>query len=284
MISKHLRCFALLAIFALSLPLTIDAQDNKEDKKGKIVPFTIDQQGGWLILSIMVDGKGPLKIVYDTGASESYINPTSYRKYSLSKGNHKLKMGDLEFETNKFPPDVQDIAGFDGIMGFDVISQFVCTVNISKKQITFFNKSDWKSPIIPKGSKTKKVKYIGKSSQGLEAMALNVYINEQGPLQLLIDTGSPAACWLLQSTAQKVGLSPSQQPTTGKVKVADGVEVAQGVIMTIPQPNLQQAAQMLNIDGVLGGNFLKDFIVTFDVVNKEVIFEPLTSPTPPKKK
>ena len=90
MISKHLRCFALLAIFALSLPLTIDALDNKEDKKGKIVPFTIDQQGGWLILSIMVDGKGPLKIVYDTGASESYINPTSYRKYSLSNGKHKL--------------------------------------------------------------------------------------------------------------------------------------------------------------------------------------------------
>lgn len=270
-----------LVMSALSLP--VNAQDAKGKTTGKTVPFTIDQQSGWLILSATVDGKGPVRIVFDTGASESFLNPSAYRQYSLNTGKHKVKMNDLEFETGKFQPDVQDIPGLDGIMGIDVISQFVCTLDIGKRQIVFFNKNSWKSPSLPKGSKTKKCKYTPIASQGVEAMGLSVSINDKGPLKVVVDTGSPAACWLLTPSAQKVGLPASQQPIAGKVKIADGVEVTQGVIMTIPQPNLEQAATMLHIDGVLGGNFLKDFIVTFDPVNKEIIFEPVAAPAPPQK-
>lgn len=260
---------ALILLVGLSLAWTPVPKDNSS---GKETSFTIDPKGGHLVLPMMVDGKGPLRIVFDTGASESYINPSAYQRYGITSGKKKIKIGAMEFETSNFPKDQQDIPGYDGIMGFDVISRFNFTLNIRERKIIFHDKGSWKAP-----ATAKKVKYASKSFNGRESgMEVNVTINDKGPLHLMIDTGSPAACWLVSSGVQKAGLKVTPEPIEARVKLMDGVETAKGIVMTQSQPNLDQAKQMLgDIDGVLGGNFLKNFVVTFDFTNKEVAFETL---------
>lgn len=261
-----------LLLLSLVMPAPIHAL---EESKGKTTSFTVHAQGGWVLLPVMVDGKGPISIVFDTGATDSYINPSVYRRHGLKQGSKTIAIGNFTFTTSDFPIDSQDIPLVDGIMGYDVISQFVCELDIRNRQLTFHERKTWKQPADDAKSTTRKIKYITKQVGGVDSgMALNVTVNGKGPLHLLVDTGCPAACALLKSSSQKVGLAPSNQPIMNiAVKVADGIETKSGVVLNTPFPGLEQARQVLpDLEGVLGGNFLKDFIVTFDVVNKELLF------------
>jgi PDZ domain/Aspartyl protease len=166
------RHLLLLCSAALLLPALVHAQGEtkkvpeKKDAKQEpvrkfVVPFELIKTQH-MVVNIKINGKGPYRLVFDTGAPDSLISnkvakeanvfPKDFKKplFALfgSMGQMKIKeleLGDLKAENISCMvldhPTVAAIAKFvgpiEGILGFTFYGRYKMSIDYEKKLITF---------------------------------------------------------------------------------------------------------------------------------------------------
>src|SRR5262245_47446070 len=86
-----MRTLLTVALVALLVP-AVRADDKKESKPAKakpvVVPFEM-LDSGHMAVQVKVNGKGPYRLIFDTGAPISLVNNKLAKDSGLSKGMAK---------------------------------------------------------------------------------------------------------------------------------------------------------------------------------------------------
>jgi membrane-associated protease RseP (regulator of RpoE activity) len=154
---KHLW-FAPLLVALLAAPLRADTPPKLD--KPVVVPFEILKTGHMTVM-VKVNGKGPYKLIFDTGAPITLLNNKVAKDAGLLKGVRKPllplfgSMGDVKVKeldvggqkaTNIVAiimdhPTVEAISKafgpIDGIVGFPFFARFKTTLDYQAKTMTF---------------------------------------------------------------------------------------------------------------------------------------------------
>ncbi|MBA4190145.1 MAG: serine protease [Planctomycetaceae bacterium] len=157
----------LLAGFALLPSLTVAEEKpktaeevKKADAKAIVVPFELLKSRHMAVM-VKVNGKGPYKLIFDTGAPTNLVNNRLAKDAGVLKKGDKaamplfgmggakvmdtLEIGDVKME--KVPVMVMDhptvtaisnaLGPIDGIIGFPFFAQYKTSVDYQKKELTF---------------------------------------------------------------------------------------------------------------------------------------------------
>jgi hypothetical protein len=152
----------IFAIALIVLPAFLHAEDDtKLPAKKFIVPFELIQTQH-MVVSVKVNGKGPYRLVFDTGAPDSLVSNKvakegqifgkDFKKpfFSLFGSMGQVKIKEIELGELKAAnvsaqvldhPTVQAISNFvgpiEGILGFTFYARYKMSIDYEKKQITF---------------------------------------------------------------------------------------------------------------------------------------------------
>lgn len=274
------------------------------------VPFVLSQNH--IVVSVLVNGKGPLLFLLDSGAERNVMDEALVRALklktnggghikgfgsqsvaSLQTENTTVQIGDATLPKQKFITydfsDWKKVFGakFAGSLGGNVFNSFVIQVNYSRPQLTL---------TLPTG-----FTYHG-SGVSLPLTFSAHHVPEiEGKIEGItgkfkIDTGSGAALTLYAPFVEENGLrtkyaSQSQTSTSygaggaSKVKVVPsllfqfgGIDTHIPVEMSLARSGI---ASEKDTAGSIGGWLLRSLIVTLDYSRKEIIFEPQTESDQP---
>jgi hypothetical protein len=157
---RHL--FSYVVIGFLALPAFVHAQDEpkKEPAKKFVVPFELIKTQH-MVVSVKVNGKGPYRLVFDTGAPDSLVSTKVANEAKVYDKDHKkpffslfgagqvklkqVELGDLKADDLSAMvldhPTVQAISNFvgpiEGILGFTFYARYKMSIDYEKKQMTF---------------------------------------------------------------------------------------------------------------------------------------------------
>jgi hypothetical protein len=158
-----MKYFFSLAFTGLFLfPAFVRSQDDvkKDPPKRIVVPFELIKTQH-MVVKVKVNGMGPYRLVFDTGAPDSLVSTKIAKEAELfgkgkkvpiglfgNAGQTKIKeleLGELKAENISTMvmdhPTVNAIAGFagplDGIIGFTFYARYKMSIDYEKKVITF---------------------------------------------------------------------------------------------------------------------------------------------------
>lgn len=146
----------------LLLPSFVHCQDDvkKDPPKKFVIPFELIKTQH-MVVSVKVNGKGPYRLVFDTGAPDSLVSNKIAKEAELLKGAKKpafalfgsggqtkmktLEIGELKAENVSTMvmdhPTVAAIASFtgplDGILGFTFYARYKMSIDYEKMLMTF---------------------------------------------------------------------------------------------------------------------------------------------------
>ncbi len=156
------RYLPWLLLGVVLTPSFVHGQDDvkKEAPKKFVVPFELIKTQH-MVVSVKVNGKGPYRLVFDTGAPDSLVSNKIAKEAELLKGAKKpafalfgsggqakikqLELGGLKAENVSTMvmdhPTVAAIASFtgplDGILGFTFYARYKMSIDYEKGLITF---------------------------------------------------------------------------------------------------------------------------------------------------
>ena len=164
------RLLAYFLMAGLLMPALVQAQTEvkkepaqhgakKDLPKKFVVPFEL-LKSQHMAINVKVNGKGPYRLIFDTGAPDSLVSNKIYKEAGLtatggglipifgSRGQAKIKeieIGDLKAEnvsaTVLDHPTVVAISMFvgpiEGIIGFTFYSRYTMSIDYEKKLMTF---------------------------------------------------------------------------------------------------------------------------------------------------
>jgi hypothetical protein len=155
------KLLLLTALAALPSPGTAQAPAQpKKDDKPIVVPFEL-LKSRHMAVQVKINGKGPYRLIFDTGAPTNLINNKLAKEAGVLKKDEKpimplfgmaggkvmdsLEVGDVKLD--KVPVMVMDhptvaaiskaLGPIDGIVGFPFFARFKTTVDYQKKELTF---------------------------------------------------------------------------------------------------------------------------------------------------
>ncbi len=152
------RCtHAMVLVLLAALPVWAgDAKEKPKDEKPVVVPFEL-LKTKHITIDVKVNGKGPYRVIFDTGAPMTVLNGKLAKEAGLPKGGglfggrpaevKTLEVGDLKAE--KLPVIVmdhplielmskeKDIGPLYGIVGFPFFARYKMTIDYKAKQLTF---------------------------------------------------------------------------------------------------------------------------------------------------
>jgi hypothetical protein len=149
--------FTLAVTFVLLAALPACADDKpKDEKKAAVVPFDL-LKTKHMTLDIKVNGKGPYRVIFDTGAPMSVLNNKLAKEAGLPAGGglfgglpvtvKTMEVGDLKAEKLQaiimdhplveLMSKEKDIGQLYGIVGFPFFARYKMTVDYQAKKITF---------------------------------------------------------------------------------------------------------------------------------------------------
>jgi hypothetical protein len=134
--------------------------EKKLDEKPVVVPFEL-LKSRHMAIQVKINGKGPYKLIFDTGAPTNLINNKLAKEAGLLKKDDKpilpafglggakvidtLEIGGVKME--KVPVMVMDhptvkaisdaLGPIDGLIGFPFFAHYKTTVDYQKKELTF---------------------------------------------------------------------------------------------------------------------------------------------------
>ncbi|QJX00880.1 aspartyl protease family protein [Frigoriglobus tundricola] len=153
-----LTSFAALPTLALAAPE--DKEPLKKDEKAVVIPFEL-LKSRHMAIQVKVNGKGPYRVIFDTGAPTNLVNNKIAKAAGLTgkddKGGlalfgaaptpkviKKLEIGDLVLEG--MPTMVMDhptvaaiseaIGPIEGLIGFPFFARYTMTIDYEKKEMT----------------------------------------------------------------------------------------------------------------------------------------------------
>jgi len=158
------RFYSYVLVGLLAMPAFVHAQDEpkkKEAAKKFVVPFELIKTQH-MVVSVKVNGKGPYRLVFDTGAPDSLVSNKVAKEAEVFGKDHKkpffslfgsmgqvkikqVELGDLKADDLSAQvldhPTVQAIASFvgpiEGILGFTFYARYKMSIDYEKKEMTF---------------------------------------------------------------------------------------------------------------------------------------------------
>jgi len=154
------RNYFLIVVSAMFLPAFGSAQETTKQEPAKkiTVPFELIKTQH-MVINVKINGKGPYRLVFDTGAPDSLVSNKVANEAGLkgkgggiplfgARGQAKiseLEIGDLKASDVSTMildhPTVQAIASFvgpiEGIIGFTFYARYNMTIDYEKKVMTF---------------------------------------------------------------------------------------------------------------------------------------------------
>ena len=171
-----------------------------------------------------------------------------------------------------------------GIIGYEILKDFVIKINYGLKKITFYNSETYQHNICKK-CETFDLEFYKLKPYINVGVKLDSISNKITPVKLLIDSGGSDAMWLFESSHPDIlppkkffvdflgeGLSGS---VYGKRSIIKGLVLGKFELKkpTVSFPDSLSIANALKFEernGSIGANILKRFIVTFDYKKSKI--------------
>ena len=273
------------------------------------VPF--DMPNNRPIINVRVNGrKEPLRFVLDTGSGISVISEETAKRLGMHAvarggmaraigGKFEIVYGFLdsmeigEAHIDHIPVYIRkfynDEVPVDGYIGLSVISKYLMTVDYGARTFSLKRQHSVNDSVEVSASAIEIP--IRTTSSGFLSGEVQVEgINR--PFNFIIDTGasiSVVSTRLLELEEMNNFKHPTRMRVYGAAGIADGVET-----LLLPRITLgKQAHEKLDVavldldpvnettgfiqSGIVGGNFLRNFRVTFDFKRSVILLEPLTA-------
>lgn len=296
-----MRKYKLITI--LTITSLLSCNKNLQNKNTEI-PF--ENTKNQIILSVNIGKKGPYKMLLDTGVDPSVIDLKTARDLNLpvdtlqsgnasGRGNEKITVFPSSIENliimRKNYGTVESLAidlnylskplgmKLHGILGYSFLKDKIVRINYRKKTLQIIDSKEQLDKII--NNKFFKSKFIF-DDEDMIPLLDNLRLNNK-PFIVSLDTGSSLNIQVydhhindfgieIDSTNifEIIGAQGKKKMTKSiieKFKVGDTIFIdLETSISTIK--NKEQLRM-----GNIGNKFLANFIVTFDYINKEIIFE-----------
>lgn len=271
----------------------------------------IDLVGNRPVIKLRINGRSePLNFVLDTGSGISVIsNETAKRldidpitKGGFAKGIggdgrfeivygflREVKIGDVEIKN--VPVYIRQFHSYahpvDGYIGLSLISKFLTTLDYGNRTFSLV-----RTPELPAGEQEGSVALpLRLTSSGFLSGEVQLS-GVETPLNFIVDTGASISV-ISDELASLDAISPfanrEKMRVIGSAGVTDGVTSFQLPSVSFGSHSRKDiTAIALDLDmineasgfhqaGILGGNFLKNYRMTFDFKNSKVTFSPLQS-------
>lgn len=253
------------------------------------------------------DHEEPLRFVLDTGSGISVISEETSKKLNIrpvtkggfakgiggdgrfeivygflrSVGIGDIKVRNVPVYIRKFHSNNQ----IDGYIGLAVISKFVTTIDYGKQTFTIAERGSESASLAPDGV-TVPLRLTSSGFLSGEVQLEGV----ESPLNFIVDTGASVSV-ISDEVANLDGFDSFAQ--TQRMRVIGAAGVTEDVpSYLLPRVSLgansraSVTAIALDLDmineasgfeqaGILGGNFLRNYRMTFDVKNSQVTFVPI---------
>lgn len=221
-------------------------------------------QGG---LARAIGGTGKFEIVYG---------------FLKSIGIGETKISNVPIYIRKFHDDSNKV---DGFLGLAVISRYLTTLDYGNQTFTLVKRKDSNSEFLEKSEFLLPLRLTSSGFLSGEVKVEGIDF----PLNFIVDTGASVSV-ISSQLADSRELSPFMTDSKMKVVGAAGIleNVSQFVLPKVTFGSHSQASLMavaLNLEtinetsgfqqsGILGGNFLQNYKLTFDFKNSKIAFVP----------
>ncbi len=270
--------------------------------------------GNLIILPISINGSVPLNFLLDTGSPYTIItNLNAIRHFELKKGNSITVSGlgrDIQnieaylstgnsLTIGKAASEKSEIIliyeqGFDlsgrfgipiyGIIGHDILKDFITEINYSRKKVTFYEPDYFHKKKNLKKFESVPIEVRGKKPY----LNLASKINEQEiRLDLLIDSGSSDALWLFEKNEENIfipsefiedylGYGLNGEIHGKKTRISDlkiGSYHLENLTTSFPDSISISNVVRKNRNGTIGSEVLRRFTTIYDYQNKTFYFK-----------
>jgi tetratricopeptide (TPR) repeat protein len=270
-----------------------------------------DLVGDRPVVKLRINDKAePLSFVLDTGSGISVLSEATAKRLKIkpiTKGGYgrgiggdgkfeivygllrKVGIGDVEIRNVPiFIRKFHDSAQYaDGYIGLAVISKFLTTIDYGSNSFS----------LTKKDADTQEFQRNGLFSLPLRLTSSGFLSGEvqldgiQSPLNFIVDTGAsvsviservaktdPVSTYLNDQKLRVIGSAGIREdvPTFLLPKVTFGRHSRKSIVAVALDLDIINEASGFEQAGILGGNFLKNYRMTFDFKNSKVVFEPVT--------
>lgn len=301
-------------VFFLSLlSAHCDSQDFHLSEGQEKFSVKFQHVGNLILIPVQINGSVPLNFVVDTGSPYTIItNIDAINYFNLNKGrpvkisglgknshhldaylshNNTIKVGDAASNSTDivllFEKDFDLSSRFGipiyGIIGYDLLKEFVVEVNYSKGKASFYKHGFFYEK---KSRKLRKFEEIPmKIERKKPYLELNSEIDGiQLSLKLLIDTGSWDAVWLFENAKENInipnlhiddylgfGLNGEIHGKKSRINALQfGSNKIENPTASFPDSMSVANIQKLDRNGTLGSEILRRFTTIYDYKNQKL--------------
>jgi predicted aspartyl protease len=304
--SNVVRLFVACLLFSLCVPPAYSQR--KPDVIE--VPFTFERSS--VIVPVKVNGKGPYNMLLDTGAEQSAVDLNTAKELALKlaplgegktvgTGNKEnslflTKLPQIELGTltgkdllavaTDFSKISQRIGiAVNGVLGYNFLKNRVVQFDYAKRVVRFYSVSPFAKSEQP--GRAGRMSLAFRFYEGDKFPVVDdVYVNGK-KIKAELDTGHSGVLALTAATIKRLGLEAEAEGCEAEtsegalgtsvnrkcklktLKVGTVTIDSPSVSLRAPNSGLDEAP----FDGLLGNDFFKDFVVTFDYRSMMVTFE-----------
>ena len=249
------------------------------------------------VRSVVLYGKKYRKCLDFTNTRKVKINGLGRgkRQHGKLSVNNVLRIGDVLGEglgivsiDEIIPFDVLHDQGVEAILGYQLFSNFIIEIDYLNNEITFRDPLYF-SPNLeadhfdlelidtkPYITTTLKIK---NEHSVLQANEMKILLDTGAALDMMIYSNSKNAKLFMLNTTNKVAIGQGMNGeiaghTTLKLDIDIGqIELSDIVVSIADKQSGKQHRKFFGVDGLIGGNVLKQYKVTFDYINGDVYLE-----------
>lgn len=270
-------------------------------------PVPFETVNNHIVVRAVLNQQEEARLVLDTGAGQTFVTPETAQRLGVNPtadtptytttvvggrqvavpivGLTSLAIG----ATARTNMPVGVLASFpygplfDGILGGSFLAHFTLTLDYPRSRL-------W---LVPHGTPDPSPRPAAMQGQAVPIMPISNYIlvrallNRSESVSLLLDTGASHTL-LTPRIAQRLGLAVTAHTPRASIMVADGqrqevplarlaaLQVGHVTVERLPVAVFDLLPQASGVDGLLGVDFLGQFVVTFDRAARQMW---LTSPS-----
>jgi tetratricopeptide (TPR) repeat protein len=276
-----------------------------------VVPFELT--GNRPVIELKINNHDrPLRFVLDTGSGISVLSEETAKRLkisSVSRGGHakgiggdgrfeivygflrQVSVGDIRVRNvpvyiRKFHASANEM---DGYIGLSLISKFITTIDYGDLTFSLAKRDDRAQMPIAGDSVPLRLTSSGFLSGEVRLAGVDA------PMNFIVDTGAsvsvisdevagldPVISGLRNERMRVIGAAGIAEnvPSFLLPKVSFGSNSSEGIMAVALDLDMINEASGFVQAGILGGNFLRNYRLTFDFKNSSVIFQPVAAAQP----
>ena len=265
-----------------------------------IIPVTINEKK----LSFILDTGVNKTIIFNVSENDSIglLNPKKITLRGLGNGesvdtviseNNKMNIKGLIGYNESIYVILKDFFDLSsrmgttihGIIGYNLLKNFVVKINYKSKKIDFYNPDSYKYKKCKK-CEILPIQFYRKKPFVNVKVQLDTVANKLTDVKLLVDSGGSDALWLFEDSKKEIktpnkffndilgeGLSGSIYGNRSRIPMLKigNFEIEKPTVSFLDTTSTKNARKLKNRNGSLGGNVLKRFVVWLDYPNRQIM-------------